>query len=71
MHVSLLGEKTYFKIIKDCLFLHKVGWGFYIVSIATKLDSKKIGNFVGFMKFPSSDVDLCLYEYTMLCCMLP
>ena len=58
MHVSLLGEKTYFKIIKDCLFLHKVGWGSYIVSIATKLDSKKIGDFVGFMKFPSFDVDL-------------
>ena len=48
---------VFFEDIRGLSFLHKVGWGTYITSIA-KLAFKKIGNFVGFMKFFYSDVDL-------------
>ena len=62
MNGSVLQEKSSFKKL-GLTFSSKLGWGFYIISIA-KTASKKIGAFICPMKSLSPEVALSLYNYT-------
>ena len=63
MDGSVLEENSSFKIL-GLTFSSKLDWGSYIISI-TKTVSKKIGAFIGSMKFLSLEVALYLYKSTI------
>ena len=67
MDGSVLEEKTSFKML-GLTFSSKLDWGSYIVSIA-KTASKKIGALIRSMKFPSPEVALYLYKFSIRPCM--
>ena len=64
---SILEEKSAFKML-GLTFVSKMGWGYYIISIA-KTASKKIGALIYSMKFLSPEVALYLYKSTICPCM--
>ena len=66
MDGSVLGEKSYFKML-GLTFSSKLDWGSYIISIA-KTASKKIGTLIRSMKFLSPEVPLYLYKSTIPPC---
>ena len=66
MDGSVLGEKSYFKIL-GLTFSSKLDWGSYIISVA-KTASKKIGTLIRSMKFLSPEVPLYLYKSTIPPC---
>ena len=67
MDGSVLEEKSSFKML-GLTFSSKLDWGSYIISIA-KTVAKKIGAFIGSMKFLSPVVALYLYKSTIKPCM--
>ena len=64
---STLEEKSSFKML-ELTFSSKLGWGFYIISIA-ETASKKIGALIRSMKFLSPEVALYFYQSTLHPCM--
>ena len=67
MDGSVLEKKLCFKML-GWTFSSKLDWRSYIISIA-KTATKKIGALISFMKFPSPDVALYLYKFTIPPCM--
>ena len=67
MDWSVFEEKSYFKML-GLTFSSKLGWGFYIISIA-RTACKKIGALIRSMKFLSPEVALYLYKSTIHSCM--
>ena len=63
MDGSVLEEKSSFEVL-GLNFSSKLDWGSYIISIA-KTASKKIGALIRSVKFPSPEVVLYLYKYTI------
>ena len=63
MYVSVLEEKSYFKML-GLTFSSKLDWGSYIFSIA-KSACKKIGTLIRSMKPLSPEVALYLYKSTI------
>ena len=63
MDGSVLEEKSSFEML-GLNFSSKLDWGSYIISIA-KTASKKIGALIRSVKFPSPEVVLYLYKYTI------
>ena len=63
MDGSALEEKSSFKML-GLIFLSKLDWGSYIISIA-KTAPKKIGAFIRSIKFLSPEVALYLHKSTI------
>ena len=63
MDGSVLGKKTYFKML-ELTFSSKLDWSSYIISIATTA-SQTIGALIRSMKFDSPEVALCIYISTV------
>ena len=68
MNGSFLEEKSSFKML-ELTFPSKFDWDSYIISIAAKTASKKIGALIHSMKFLSREVVLYLYKSTISRCM--
>ena len=68
MNGSFLEEKSSFKML-ELTFPSKFDWDSYIISIAAKTASKKIGALIHSMKFLSHEVVLYLYKSTISRCM--
>ena len=64
MNGSFLEEKSSFKML-ELTFPSKFDWDSYIISIAAKTASKKIGALIHSMKFLSREVVLYLYKSTI------
>ena len=64
---SVLEEKSFFKML-GLTFSSELDWGSYIISIV-KIESKKIGALICYMKILSPGVALYLHKSTTQPCM--